>query len=123
MKRQGRRSPADKAAAEYHVTLQPSRRLTSAEQRVWDSVCIATDRLVLSDAILLTHYCSVACAFDNARTVADKQKIGSLVLQYARALRLTPHSRFDARAGQRAVEHALQFSAADDRLLGGYTKQ
>ena len=79
MKRSGRRSAADKYAAYYVPTLEPIRPLTPAEQRVWDSVAIASDGLVESDAILLTHYCALVCAFNESRDVNEKTKLGATV--------------------------------------------
>ena len=119
MKREGRRSAADKAAAKYSATIEPPRKLSAAEQKVWDSVQISSDRITPSDAFLLAQYCSLSVEFDRARNLADKEKAGRLLLAYARSLRLTPHSRYDARAAARSADHALDGAAADDPLLGG----
>ena len=75
----------------------------------------------------LCEHCQILGATEAATEIDHIQRpmerAGRLVLNYARALRLTPHTRYDARAADRAASHALEFSAADDRLIGGFAKQ
>ena len=75
-----------------------------------------------ADAILLTHYCHHCVQMDEAITAGDINQIvsfGTLVLQYATKLRLTPHARYDPKTAFRSSQRGLENQAGDDPLLGG----
>ena len=118
MKRQGKRSAEDLTAAEYTITLEPPRRLSPAERAIWDAVLSSGDRFTKADAILIAQYCSACVDYNKSRTLVDRERAGRLCLSYATRLRLTPASRYDARAAARAANN-LEGVAGDDPLLGG----
>jgi hypothetical protein len=120
----GRRSLADLNAATFTPEIQPTRALSSAEAKVWRRAISSwpPEHWIGSDADLLTQYVAINCLLDAAfeeRDLAAADKLGKLVLAYARSLRITNQSRFDARAAARAADRGREGEAANDRLLGG----
>ena len=123
-KSSGRRSAADLAAPTFVGGLQPTRKLTAAEQRVWDRAMNAWPRehWIGSDADPLTQYCAVNVQFDEATNDGDlsrMEKAGRLSLSYATKLRLTPQSRYDHKGVDTEAKRGRGNEAAADRLLGG----
>jgi hypothetical protein len=123
-KHSGRRSLADLNAAEFHVAIQPVRKLSAYENQVWQRVTGAwpVDHWITSDADLLTQYCSACEIVENARKSGEidrMEKMARLVLSYATRLRITPQTRYDSRANAREANHGRENEAATSRLLGG----
>jgi hypothetical protein len=123
-KNSGRRSQADKYAARFVGTIEPTRKLSAGEQKVWARVLRAwpASQWVGSDSELLTQYCAACVAFDEAcrkENLSAMDRAGRLALSYATKLRITPQSRYDARAAGRHAEHGKSNEAAAERLLGG----
>lgn len=119
----GRRSDADNRAARLVPELKATRKLTAAEKKVWDKVVasVSPDHFSAGDAVLLEQYVAGVVAFDKARQDEDHkamESLGRLVLSYATKLRLTPQSRYDARAAARSMDQGRKGSV-DDRLIGG----
>lgn len=119
----GRRSSADEKAVRFSVVLEPTRPLTADERKVWTLVLasVSADHFVAADAVLLEQYCAAAVAFETARKAEDTKTMESmsrLALSCATRLRLTPHSRIDARAAGRSARRGKAGSITDP-LIGG----
>ena len=111
-------------AAEFSVALQPVRKLSAYEKQVWGRAMGAwpDDHWIASDADLLTQYCYVCEVIDEARKAGEidrLEKMARLALSYATRLRITPQSRYDARAAGREANHGRENEVAANRLLGG----
>ena len=123
MKGSGRRSAADEQAARLVVALEPTRKLTAAERKTWNKVVssVSADHFSASDAILLEQYCATVEAFEAARKAKDTktmEAMGRLSFSCATRLRVTPQSRYDARAAARSIERG-RARAIEDPLIGG----
>lgn len=120
----GRRSLADLNAAEFIAPIQPIRRLTKQEKAVWNRIMASWpgDHWVTSDAELLTQYCAISVHADRFMKAGDMQnadRLGKLMLSFARSLRITPQSRYDARGADREATRGREVEAASSSLLGG----
>ncbi len=123
MKGSGRRSAADESAAKLVTTLEPSRKLSAAEYKTWQSVVVSVlaNHFSSGDGVLLEQYCAAVEEFEKARKAGDTktmESMGRLSLSIATRLRITPQSRYDARAAARDVERG-RTGAITDPLLGG----
>jgi hypothetical protein len=119
----GRRSNADRKAAKLVTHMQPTRELSELERAIWDCVVgsVSSNHFSGSDVFLLEQYCACLDAFETGRQAADSkamEAMGRLSLSYATRLRITPQSRYDARAAARSVERGRS-GAIDDDLIGG----
>lgn len=119
----GRRSDADRRAARLVVRVEPTRKLNTAEKKTWDRVVgsVSPDHFTTGDAVLLEQYCAAVDSFEKARKKGDQKSMeamGRLTLSYATRLRLSPQTRYDARAAARNAERG-RANAVDDRLIGG----
>jgi hypothetical protein len=123
-KNSGRRSAADLAAKTFVSVIVPTRKLSAAEQRVWDRVMQSwpANHWIGSDSDILTDYCSAFVMAGDAARKGDASamdKAGRLALSYATKLRLTPQSRYDHKGTHTEATRGRENDAADDRLLGG----
>ena len=97
-------------------TIVPAHKLNGDELAVWNDIAssIPPGTWTKTDALMLTHLATISVMFRKAREkgdIAQVEKCGRLVLNYATKLRLTRQSRIDARAAGRAAENG-----ADDDL-------
>jgi hypothetical protein len=123
-KASGRRSAADLTAKRLKILLEPTRKLSAAEHKVWNGVTgsFPPGHFTLSDAELLGQYCAIVVAFETSREAGDiatMEKLGRLALSYATRLRATPQSRYDTKLAARQAERGGSNAAAHDRLIGG----
>jgi hypothetical protein len=123
-KTSGRRSAADLAAGSFIPAIEPTRKLSVAERRVWDRAMRSWPRehWIESDADPLTQYCAVNVKFEDATKTGDlpgMERAGRLALSYATKLRLTPQSRYDHKGTHTEAKRGRENVAAADRLLGG----
>jgi hypothetical protein len=122
-KRQGRRSPADLAAAKFISTLVPPRELSAAERDIWARIVgsMGDNHFCPADAYLLLQFCAMHVKFEQAVVASDFQimeRAAKVATNLARALRISPITRTDSRAAQRAADAGRSTQAADDPLLG-----
>ncbi len=123
-KQSGRRSLADLNAAQFITRIQPTRALSADETDVWCRILESwpDKHWAASDADLLTNYCATCVLIEKARksgNIDRMEKLCRLQMSYATRLRITPQSRYDARATARHANEGMENDAADDALLGG----
>lgn len=123
MKKSGKRSAADKAAKVFARRIAPSRKLSAAEQKVWDGIVAAWPRehFIASDGDLLTTYCAVRVLLNGYERVGDldrMDKAGRLAVTYATKLRLTPQARVNKMKAGTSATAGIENAAADSDLLG-----